>query len=60
MIRGKLGKQEELRSVIVEKAVVEPIEELIMYKCKDHCKINDFNALKDEHKNEMKRFNNVK
>ena len=33
---------------------------MITYKCKDHCKISDFNALKEEFKGEMGRFNNVK
>ena len=31
-----------------------------MYKCRDHCNLSDFNALKEEYKNEMARFNNVK
>ncbi|CAI2367096.1 unnamed protein product [Moneuplotes crassus] len=58
---GKLGKEPiHLRNVIVEQPIIEPIEELIMYKCRDHCKISDFNELKEEHKKEMERFNNVK
>lgn len=49
-----------MKSIVIEKPIVSPSEDLITYKCKDHWKLSDFNALKDEYKNEMERFNNVK
>lgn len=60
LLSGALGQRVNQPSVIVEQLILKPTEEMIMYKCKDHWKLSDFNALKQEYKNEMERFNNVK
>jgi len=49
-----------VKSILVEVPVLKPTEDMIFYKCRNHCQISDFNALKEEFKNEMSRFNNVK
>jgi hypothetical protein len=57
---GKLGNKERVKNIIVEQLVVKPTEDMLLYKCRDHCRISDFLALKEEYKHEMDRFNNLK
>ena len=47
---GTLGSGNKINSIIVDQFITVPTEEMITYKCKDHCKISDFEALKEEYK----------